>query len=169
MTVESTIHSKILNSVKAAGSDFFLSVPCKLLAGMIAELEDDSSVDYLPVTREEEGMGLCAGAALAGRLPTILMQDTGIGNSVNALVSLIKLYQFPLVMLISYRGTPGEPVAAQAAMAMVTDDLFKLMRIPVLHCHNAADLEDIQGFAEYAHTIESPVAITLDFNVMGGK
>jgi sulfopyruvate decarboxylase subunit alpha len=155
-----------LTGLKAAGSDFFLSVPCKLLGGLIEQLKNDASVDYRPVTREEEGIGLCAGAALAGRLPTILMQDTGIGNSVNALMTLAKLYQLPLVMVISYRGTPGEKVMAQGAMAFITDDLLRIMKIPVLHCHRLEDLKEIQQFAEYARLMETPVAITLDFHVM---
>lgn len=164
-----TIHSDIIDSIKSAGSDYFLSVPCKLLAEMIEVLEADDGVDYMPCTREEEGMGLSAGAALAGRLPTILMQDTGIGNSVNALTTLNKYYNLPLIMVISYRGTPGEPVGAQGGMAIITEELLQTMRIPLLKCHRKEDIADIAAMANHAKVIEGPVAISLDFNLMGGN
>ena len=57
-------------------------------------------------------MGRCAGAYLGNKLPWIMMQQTGIGNLLNSIVSLLQSYQMPVFFLISYRGTPGEPVGA---------------------------------------------------------
>ena len=111
---------KIITSLKKGGVNFYLSVPCKLLANMIEILEKDDEVYYSAVPREEEGMGIWAGAYLGDKLPCIMMQNTGIGNSINAIVSLIQLYQIPLIFLVSYRGTPGEPVGAQGAMTKET-------------------------------------------------
>ena len=87
------ISKKIISNLKEGGVNFFLSVPCKLLANMIAILEDDKEVYYSSIPREEEGMGICAGAYLGNKLPCIMMQNTGIGNSVNSIVSLLQLYQ----------------------------------------------------------------------------
>ena len=101
------ISQKIIKNLKSGGADFFLSVPCKLLANMITILENDKEIYYSVIPREEEGMGICAGAYLGNKLPCIMMQNTGIGNSVNSIVSLLQLYQMPVVFLISYRGTPG--------------------------------------------------------------
>ena len=119
------ISKTIISCLKEGGADFFLSVPCKLLANMIAILENDKDVYYSAIPREEEGMGICAGAYLGNKLPCIMMQNTGIGNSVNSIVSLLQLYQMPVVFLISYRGTPGEPVGAQAGMAKVTEEILQ--------------------------------------------
>ena len=83
--VNLSISAQLVAALKLTGVDFFVSVPCKLLAGQIRLLEQDAEVCYLPVTREEEGFGLCAGASLGGHMPCILMQDSGLGNSVNAL------------------------------------------------------------------------------------
>ena len=124
------ISKKIIDSLKKGGVDFYLSVPCKLLANMIDILENDKDVYYSAVPREEEGMGICAGAYLGNKFPCIMMQNTGIGNSVNAIVSLLQLYQMPVVFLISYRGTPGEPVGAQGGMAKITEDILQTLRIP---------------------------------------
>ena len=126
------ISQKIIRNLKSGGADFFLSVPCKLLANMITILENDKDIYYSAIPREEEGMGICAGAYLGNKLPCIMMQNTGIGNSVNSIVSLLQLYQMPVVFLISYRGTSGEPVGAQGGMASVTPLLAK--RVPFSAC-----------------------------------
>ena len=160
------ISKKIISNLKEGGSDFFLSVPCKLLANMITILEADKEVYYSAIPREEEGMGICAGAYLGNKLPCIMMQNTGIGNSVNAIVSLLQLYQMPVVFLISYRGTPGEPVGAQGAMASVTEEILDTLRIPMLHCNTEVDLDKISTFTNHAKIIENPVAVLCNFNLM---
>ena len=160
------ISKKIIKNLKNCGVKFYLSVPCKLLANMIDILEKDNEVYYSSVPREEEGMGICAGAYLGGKFPCIMMQNTGIGNSVNAIVSLLQLYNLPIVFLISYRGTPGEQVGAQGGMAKITEDILHTLRIPMLHCSSENDLNKITTFTEHAKIIESPVAILCDFDLM---
>ena len=160
------ISQKIISNLKLGGADFFLSVPCKLLANMITILENDKDIYYSAIPREEEGMGICAGAYLGNKLPCIMMQNTGIGNSVNSIVSLLQLYQMPVVFLISYRGTPGEPVGAQGVMASVTKDILNTLRIPMLNCNTEEHLEKISIFTNHAKVIESPVAVLCNFNLM---
>ena len=160
------ISKQIILNLKDGGVNFFLSVPCKLLANMITILEADKTVYYSVVSREEEGMGICAGAYLGNKLPCIMMQNTGIGNSVNSIVSLLQLYQMPVIFLISYRGTPGEPVGAQAGMAGVTEEILNTLRIPILHCNYESDLKKISTFTNHAKVIEGPVAILCNFNLM---
>ena len=160
------ISKKIIKILKKNGVNFFLSVPCKLLANMIKILEKDDDLYYSSVPREEEGMGICAGAYLGNKLPCIMMQNTGIGNSVNAIVSLLQLYNLPVVFLISYRGTPGETVGAQIGMAKITEDILHTLRIPILNCSSETDLEKISTIISHAKIIESPVAILCDFNLM---
>ena len=160
------ISQKIITNLKEGGADFFLSVPCKLLANMITILENDKDIYYSAIPREEEGMGICAGAYLGNKLPCIMMQNTGIGNSVNSIVSLLQLYQMPVVFLISYRGTPGEPVGAQGGMANVTEDILNTLRIPMLHCNTEEDLDKISTFTNHSKVIESPVAVLCNFNLM---
>ena len=160
------ISKQIISNLKAGGANFFLSVPCKLLANMITILEKDKDIYYSAIPREEEGMGICAGAYLGNKLPCIMMQNTGIGNSVNSIVSLLQLYQMPVVFLISYRGTPGEPVGAQGGMARVTEEILNTLKIPMLHCNTEDDLDKISTFTNHAKVIESPVAVLCNFNLM---
>ena len=160
------ISQQIISNIKSGGADFFLSVPCKLLANMITILESDNDIFYSAVPREEEGMGICAGAFFGNKFPCIMMQNTGIGNSVNAIVSLLQLYQIPVIFLISFRGTPGEPVGAQGGMAKITEDILNLLRIPIFNCSKERDLNQIPDFVKHAKIIEGPVAILCDFNLM---
>ena len=160
------ISKKIVENLKLGGANFFLSVPCKLLANMIRILEKDKDIYYSTISREEEGVGICAGAYLGNKLPCIMMQNTGIGNSVNSIVSLLQFYQMPVVFLISYRGTPGEPVGAQGSMASVTHKILDTLRIPMLLCSDEKDLEKISTFTNHAKVIEGPVAILCNFNLM---
>lgn len=160
------ISKKIVKNLKTAGIDFFLSVPCKLLSNIIEILENDKTIYYSSVPREEEGMGICAGAYLGNKFPCILMQNTGLGNSVNAISSLLQLYQMPIVFLISYRGTPGEQVGAQSNMAKITKEILDILHVPILHCNNKEDIKKITVFAKHAKVIENPVAILCDFDLM---
>ena len=156
----------IIRNLKNGGVNFYLSVPCKLLANMINILERDKKVYYSSVPREEEGVGICAGAYLGNKLPCIMMQNAGIGNSINAIVSLSQLYNLPLILLISYRGTPGESVLAQGRIANVTEDILQTLKIPYLKCSSEKDLDQITTFVKHAKVIENPVAILCDFELM---
>ncbi len=106
----------IYNGLKDAEIDFVVSVPCVNLSKLLEMVDEDEEIMHIPVTREEEGIGICAGAYMGGRKPAILMQNSGLGNSINALKSLMELYKFPLVIIISHRGTEGETICGQIPM-----------------------------------------------------
>ena len=72
-----------VDALESAGFDFFTGVPCSLVGSMIAELERRGR--YFGETREDAALGVAAGAYLAGRLPVVVMQNSGLGVSLNAL------------------------------------------------------------------------------------
>jgi sulfopyruvate decarboxylase subunit alpha len=127
----------VLDTLVEAGADFFVSVPCNTLGGLLEALRQDGRVRHVPVTREEEGVGLCAGAALAGKLPVLLMQNSGLGNCINALLSLTRLYELPLVILASYRGGPDEPIVAQRPMGQAMRPLLGAIGSPYREIEHA--------------------------------
>ena len=73
---------------------------------------------HVPLTREEEGVGICAGAALSGRRPAMFVQSSGIGNMINALLSLTAFYELPLALFVSRRGVYKEKIEAQFPMGL---------------------------------------------------
>ena len=113
--------------LKDVGIDFIVSVPCVNLSKLLDMIDEDEEITHIPVTREEEGIGICAGAYLGGKKPAILMQNSGLGNSINALKSLMELYEFPLLMIMSHRGTEGESIRGQVPMGKSTPRILEAM------------------------------------------
>lgn len=105
---------ELIAILKKNGVDFTASLPCekiKTLLEMVA-----GSFYHLPLTREEEGVGICAGAALSGKRPVLFVQSSGLGNMLNALLSLTQFYELPLAIFVSQRGVYKEKIEAQFPM-----------------------------------------------------
>ena len=157
-----SISKKIVEDFVANGVEFVTTVPCKQLAGVIEELEAHKSVYHIPSNKEDEGMGLCAGAFMGGKRSAIIMQNTAIGVTINTLVTLIQYYRMPLPMLISFRGELGEPVACQVEMAVHTKSLLAQLNIPTYHFHNEADVIELDAILKHCFMCNKPVAILTD-------
>ena len=142
------IDRKIADALQQAGVDTVMSVPCNLLAGILREI-DASPLRHVPVCREEEGVGIAAGIALGGGCPVLLMQNSGLGNTINALLSLTRLYELPLVMVMTHRGGPGEPITAQVPMGQAVPRLLATLDIPV---QVIAAADDVPGMVRFMRT-----------------
>ena len=133
---------ELLTILKRAGVDFAASLPCekiKVLLEMVGE-----SFFHVPLTREEEGVGICAGAALSGKRPAIFVQSSGIGNMINALLSLTSFYELPLALFISQRGIYKEKIAAQLPMGRKLPDILRGSGITYSVISTPKDLSLIQ-------------------------
>lgn len=152
----------VYRGLKRADIDFAASLPCVNLQQLLGLISEDPKIIHVPVTREEEGVGLCAGAWMGGKRPALLMQNSGLGNSINALASLDVLYGIPLLMIISHRGGPGEPIVGQIPMGRLTPRLLDSMEIPSI----SPSLSEAEGVVAGAWTLAAakrkPVAILLD-------
>jgi sulfopyruvate decarboxylase subunit alpha len=103
-------HSKLVyDALVSAGVEVVSALPETWLVHLIRLAEDDPEMILVRLAKEEEGVGISAGAHLAGRKSAMLMQNHGLLQSVNGIVSLALLYRVPLLMLISDRGHLGEP------------------------------------------------------------
>jgi len=71
-----SISKKIVDDLVANDVSFVTTVPCKQLAGVIDEVENRKEIFHIPSNKEDEGMGLCAGAFMGGKRPAIIMQNT---------------------------------------------------------------------------------------------
>ncbi len=155
----SILSQVILSSLVKAGVNFAVSVPDTLFAEVLEKLEDVGII-HVPVTREEEGVGVAAGAYLGGKRPVILMQNSGLGNCMNALLSLNKTFGIPLLMLISQRGGRREKVVAQIPMGKATIPLLKAACIPFYVSESLQQLsEHVVEAANHAWRDEIPVAV----------
>jgi len=83
-----------------------------------------ADVRLLLATREEEAFGIAAGLYLGGRRAAVMLQSSGVGNSLNAITSLLLPYRIPVLMIVSLRGEPGEWNAAQVPMGRALGAIF---------------------------------------------
>ncbi|HIJ50946.1 MAG TPA: sulfopyruvate decarboxylase subunit alpha [Nitrospinae bacterium] len=105
---------------------FFTGVPCSLLSGLIYELEDQNcEVRYVPSVREDAAVGLCVGAYLAGTMPVLLMQNSGLGYCLNAFTSLNLIYKIPALVIMSWRGKAGKDAPEHIIMGDIDQELLK--------------------------------------------
>ena len=153
----------IYNGLKDAGINFIVSVPCVNLSRLLEMIDEDDEIIHVPVTREEEGIGLCAGAFLGGKKPAILMQNSGLGNSINALKSLTELYEFPLLMIMSHRGTKGENICGQIPMGQSTPLILEAMNFNFFKPRTPEGAyEDIKNSWELSLEEGKPVSVLLE-------
>jgi sulfopyruvate decarboxylase subunit beta len=106
-----TPEQKVVDILKNNRIDIATTLPCdriKALLPLIAE-----NIKTIQLTREENGIGICAGAYLGGGRPVMVIQSTGIGNMINALLSLNLTYGIPLPIIASWRGVYRESIEAQ--------------------------------------------------------
>ena len=121
---------------------FFTGLPCALLSGRISSLEKSPGADYIPSVREDSAVGLCAGAYMAGKLPVLLMQNSGLGYSLNAFTSLNLIYKIPALVIMSWRGFGGKDAPEHIIMGDVSEKLLETagMEYGVLSEDNADEM-----------------------------
>ena len=153
----------IYDGLKDAEIDFVVSVVSTNLSKLLDMIDADDEIIHVPVTREDEGIGICAGAYLGGKRPAILMENSGLGNSINALKSLMELYEFPLLMIMSHRGSEGEQDVAHVPMGESTPRILEAMDFKFFRPGNAeAGYNDVRLGWELSEEEGIPVSILLD-------
>ncbi len=118
-------------ALKTSGFDFFVGVPCSLLKGLVSILDRDEAAHYVSATREDSAIGMAVGAYLGGKRPMVLMQNSGLGVSVNALASLSTMYDLPALLVISWRGEPSLNDAPEhILMGQIMLPILDLLKVP---------------------------------------
>jgi sulfopyruvate decarboxylase subunit alpha len=157
----------IYESLRECGVQILSALPETWLVHLIRMAEDDPGMTLVRLAKEEEGVGISAGAHLAGVRSAMLMQNHGFLQSVNGIVSLARLYRIPLLMLISYRGEFGERDPWQTEGGGVTEAVLQALAIPALRLddqsHVASRIRKAQALAESSL---KPVALLLCRDLM---
>jgi sulfopyruvate decarboxylase subunit alpha len=124
-------HSKIVyEGIRAAGIRSISALPETWLGLLLQRAEDDPEMRLIQVTKEEEAIGIAAGAYFAGEPHVLLMQNHGFLAAINGIVSLAQLYHVPLCMLIALRGHWGEPYPWHTRGGIVTEEVLRALDIP---------------------------------------
>jgi phosphonopyruvate decarboxylase len=112
------------------GFDFFTGVPCSLIEDVIAILERGERAPYVAAVREDAAVGVAAGAWFGGRRPVVLMQNSGLGTSLNALASLSLMYGLPALLVVTWRGFGGKDAPEHILTGEISPKLLELLGIP---------------------------------------
>ncbi len=138
-------------------------------AELIRRCEADNEMTVVTLTTEEEGVGLIAGAWLGGQRGVLLMQSSGVGNTINAL-ALPNVCRMPFVTFVSMRGEWGEFVPWQVPMGQATPTVLEAMGVIVYRADHADEVGAMADAAmRLAYDTNRAVAVLLSQRLIGAK
>lgn len=167
MTVSYENSKIIFDGIKAAGIRTISALPETWLGLLLQRAEDDPELELIQVAKEEEAIGIAAGAYFAGEPHLLLMQNHGFLAAINGIVSLAQLYSIPLCMLIALRGHWGEPYAWHTRGGIVTEGVLRALAIPFEYARDPAKVAaQIRDAYTFSQSSLSPVALLLTRDLM---
>jgi sulfopyruvate decarboxylase subunit alpha len=168
MSAEEAAATEIVSGMKQAGINFVATLPDINLAQLLRAVEDDRDLLHVPLCREEEGIGICAGAYLVGRKCAAVMQNGGFFNSNNAIVSTLLQYQIPLLLMIYYAGDVGDRTFSTSGG--MTEPVLQALGIRYYIMRETADAPELIKRAQIlAEDSKRPVALLLTKEVLGRR
>jgi sulfopyruvate decarboxylase subunit alpha len=157
----------IYDALKACDVKIVSALPETWLVHLIRMSEEDPEMTLVRLAKEEEGIGISAGAHLAGVNSALLMQNHGFFAAINPIISLALLYKIPLLMLISWRGHMGEKDPWQTQGGLMTEPVLRALNIPTWHLTNPSDVaRRIKDAQTLANASLHPVAVLLSRELM---
>ena len=144
----------VLDRLSALGVDIVASLPCDRTRDLCALLPERLPV--VDLTREEDGIGISAGLVLGGRRPVLHMQSSGLGNSLNAIMSLSVTFGLPLPILASWRGVYHEAIPAQMPFNRAVPEILAALGIPYTIIRGPEDEELIDRVVSDAYDSMHP-------------
>ncbi|HEU4975062.1 MAG TPA: hypothetical protein VFT50_08220 [Baekduia sp.] len=155
--------------LREAGYTQFCYVPDSGHRDLIELAHEDAEAIAIPLTTEEEGVAIVAGADLGRARGVLLMQSSGVGNTINML-SLIQHCAFPFLTLVTLRGDFGEQNPWQYAMGRAVEPALEAMGLITLRAERP---DDVVPSVEAAIGMVNPggraVAVLLTQRLLGAK
>ena len=157
----------IYSALKQSGIRIMSALPETWLVHLIRMAGDDPEMTLVRLAKEEEGVGISAGAHFAGVKSAMLMQNHGFLAAINGIVSFAHLYKIPLLMLISYRGTFGERDPWQTQGGNATEPVLRALGIPYSFLDSPDSVETrIRQAQTLAESSLQPVALLMMRDLM---
>ena len=158
---------RLVDALKESRIEYVATLPCDKLKNLLPLIP--RYFNEIPLTREANGFGICAGLVLAGRRPAILMQNTGLGNAVTDIASLFQFYQLPLPVLMSWRGHYEEAMIVQNVLGGKTPRLLEALGVPCTIVEKAEDLDLVSAAIDDAYRCQTVHAVLLSPSVWEGS
>lgn len=158
----------IVEGLKKAGIEYVATLPDEKIVEVIKAVDKDPALKHIPLSREEEGIGICAGAYLTGKKSALVMQNGGFLNSCNALTTTSLQFQIPTLLLIYYAGDIGD--RGFTTLGSVTEPVLAAMGIRTYIPRKPDEIgETLRGAQILAEDSKKPVAVLLTKSVLGVK
>lgn len=127
MSEESTTHrpSELLAALKRAGVSVVVSVPDSWIGVFMEKVDEDPDMTLIRATHEEEALSISCGARLGGARTVLLIQNVGLLTTGAGMVCLAQRYQFPILILASYRGSARDPVFYHIPKGRATEPVLR--------------------------------------------
>ena len=158
----------LVQGLRDAGINLVASLPDVNLAELLREVEAAAGFLHVPLCREEEGIGVCAGAYLVGKKCAAIMQNGGFFNSNNAIVSTLLQYQIPLLLLIYYAGDVGDRTFSTTGS--LTEPVLQALGIRYYVARETEDAAELVRRAQVlTEDAKRPVALLLTKEFLGRR
>lgn len=155
----------LLDALNGAGVNLVASLPDGALVSVVKALEQSNDLIHVPLTREEEGTGVCTGGYLAGKRCALLMQNAGLLNSVNGLTTTALQFEIPMLLLVLYAGAAND--MAFPKLGQVTEPVLDALGIKHYLLDDLSKAKDIIGGAlVQAYNFKKPVAVLIHKSVL---
>ena len=151
----------VLEHLKRAGIDLVASLPDQWLGKLIAQCEADPAITHIKLAREDDGVGICAGAFLGGRKAALICQNSGVLGSVNALGGIAFHHQIPMLIVAAHRGTLEDNHYYQMYKGRICEPVLRAMGLPYHIVEGPEELSVIDDAVRHAWLNRLPVVLLM--------
>jgi sulfopyruvate decarboxylase TPP-binding subunit len=154
----------ILNQMKASGVEFVISVPdITTAAGLLAPLEKETNPRLIRICKEDEGVGICAGLAHTNKRAVLLIQQTGMLDSINAIRGVAVEYSLPIVMMVGLleKEPDARPRESKRYGVRIVEPILEAMGVEYHEIEQEADVAKIKPAIDDAYKSFKPVVLLI--------
>ena len=154
----------IIAELKKARVEFVVAVPDIVTSdGLLWPLSRDADIKLVRICKEDEGIAICAGLAFAGRRAVLLIQQTGLLDSINALRAVGVEYEQPVVILVGMQGKEPDVAPRQSAKygVRIVEPILEAMGIAHRWIEHAPDEREIALAIARAYETSQPLCLLI--------
>ena len=159
---------RLVEALDTAGVTFATSLPDSWLTGVLEALDASTAIRHIPVTREDEGVGLVAGMTLGGSRGVLICQNAGLLVSVNALAGYGGYHGLAIPVIAALRGGPDDGFYYQAYKARATTRVLDGIDVPSFVVSDPARIADAARVVDMAWLHRRPAVALLTRNALTG-
>ena len=159
---------EVLGILKRNRIDIVSTLPCEKISALLQLVALDRAFCHVGLNREENGVGLSAGAYLAGGKPLMLIQSTGLGTLINTIMSLTVNYGLPLPILASWRGVHDENIEAQVPFGKALPKLLDALELRYTIIESSSQIGSVEEVIQDAFDNERPHIALISPRAWGG-